>query len=212
MLPHGADAGQPRRDYDGGMARPLAAPCAAAVLAVLAAAPARAQGTLEPSGRLPPSSPGPSEQGPVPPPKTAVAVETPAAPLTRGTVLEQVSGIVREVDRKSHKFTVEVGAERVTLSMDRNTMVYTSAGLGTVLDVVPGAAIRAGRNADFVAYWVQVRPPSGKGTATAPQPPAQGTGPAGGSGAPAERGTPATPPAGTTTPSGAGAGTAGTTP
>ena len=209
MLPHGTDAGQPRRGYDERMVRPLAVLSAA--LSLLAAAPARAQGSLEPSGRLPPVSPRPGDGGtPESPPKKAVAVETPAAPLTRGAVLEQVSGIVRQVDRKDHKFTVEpAGGDRVTLSMDRNTMVYTSAGLGTVLDVVPGAVIRAGRNADFVAYWVQVRPPPGKGMLGAPQPPAQGTGPAGGSGAPAERGGPVAPPAGsTTTPSGPAGGTA----
>jgi hypothetical protein len=134
----------------------------------------------------------------------------PTRPLPRGAVLEQLSGVVREIDRKSHHLTVEApGGERVTLAMDRNTMVYTSAGLGTVLDVVPGAQIRAGRNAEFVAYWVQVRPPAGKGTATPPPTPGQGTGPAGGGAAPATEprgGTPA-PPGGTST-AGPGSGTA----
>jgi hypothetical protein len=102
-------------------------------------------------------------------------------------VLEQLSGVVREVDRKSHHITLETGTggERVTLALDRNTMVYTASGLGTVLDVVPGAQIRAGRNADFVAYWVQVRPQTGKGTAVPAPTPGQGTGPGGGGAAPA---------------------------
>jgi hypothetical protein len=121
------------------------------------------------------------------PPRKATQVETPAAPLPRGAVLEQLSGVVREVDRKTHHLTIEAsGGEPVTLAMDRNTMVYTSAGLGTVLDVVPGAHVRAGRNAEFVAYWIQVRPAAGKGTALVPPPtPGQGTGPAGGASAPA---------------------------
>ncbi len=98
-------------------------------------------------------------------------------------MLEQVSGTVREVDRERHRIALDVGGERVTLSLDRNTFVYTASGLGTVLDVVPGAQVRAGRNAEFVAYWIQVRPPAA-GNAPAPTP-GQGTGPAGGSAAPA---------------------------
>src|SRR5512146_1909675 len=126
MLPHGADARQPRPGYDGGMARPLLA-----ALALLAATPAHAQRPLEPSGRLPPvPSPGAAEPTPEDARKKAVPVEPPA-PMTRGAVLEQVSGVVREVDRKDHKIVVEAGGQRVTLAMDRNTMVYTSAGLGT---------------------------------------------------------------------------------
>jgi hypothetical protein len=101
-------------------------------------------------------------------------------------VLEQVTGTVREVDRKAHKFVVESGSESITLAMDRNTMVYTSSGLGNVLDVVPGALIRAGRNAEFVAYWVQIRPAPGRARAAPAPAPGQGTGPAGSSGQPAE--------------------------
>jgi hypothetical protein len=87
-------------------------------------------------------------------------------------VLEQVTGTVKEVDRKEHRIVVESsGGVRITLSLDRNTMVYTSSGLGTVLDVVPGAQIRAGRNADMVAYWVQLRPSAPpQGQAPAPGP------------------------------------------
>lgn len=105
--------------------------------------------------------------------------------------------MVREIDRKAQRLAVEVGAERVTLSLDRNTMVYTPSGLGTVLDVVPGAQIRAGRNAEFLAYWVQVRAPTARAE-TPPTTPAQGTGPGAGAAAPAtEAGAPASPPPGT---------------
>jgi hypothetical protein len=165
----------------GVMTRPLLA-----LLAALAALPARAQGHLEPSGRLPPvAPPAPAPPDGIPP-KAAPAKS--AAPLPRGAVLEPVSGTVRDVDRMGHRITIDTGSEHVTLSTDRNTMVYTSAGLGTVLDVVPGAQIRAGRNADFVAYWVQVRPPAGKGSGAPAPAPGQGAGPAGGAGAPADRG------------------------
>ncbi len=152
----------------------------AALLLALAAASARAQGPLGPSGRLPPVPPGPA--APPPPPKDA-PTESPALPPQRGSVLAEVSGNVREVDRKAHQIAIEADGGVVTLSLDRNTMVYTPSGLGTVLDVVPGAQVRAGRNADFLAYWVQVRQPAGKGEPSPP--PGQGTGPAGGSSSPA---------------------------
>jgi hypothetical protein len=181
MVPHGPHAAEPDRDYHAAMAR-----SPVLLLALLAAVPALAQGPLEPSGRLPPVGSTVPRDDPGKPPRKAAPVEAPAAPLPRGAVLEQLSGVVREVDRKEHQVTVETtGGERVKLAMDRNTMVYTSAGLGTVLDVTPGAQVRAGRNAEFVAYWVQVRPVTGKGTAEPSPTPGQGTGPAGGGSAPA---------------------------
>jgi hypothetical protein len=79
-------------------------------------------------------------------------------------------------------------------------MVYTPAGLGTVLDVKPGAQVRAGKNAKGVAFWIQVRADGPAAGAT----PGQGTGPGGGSGPPSEPGTglgPAAPPAGSSPPS-----------
>ncbi len=132
-------------------------------------------------GMMPPMMPTPPSASPTP--NTSSPATAPRKdgkePVERGTVLEEVSGKVAEIDRRAHKLRVETASGPVTLSLDRNTMVYTGTGLGTVLDVVPGAQIRAGRNADFLAYWVQVR--------AVPQPPAstpgQGTGPAGGSSA-----------------------------
>src|SRR5512138_1245118 len=138
-------------------------------------------------GMMPPMMPTPPAAAPAPstssaqPPRTGKDAK---APAERGTVLEEVSGKVAGIDRREHKLRVDTASGPVTLSLDRNTMVYTSTGLGTVLDVLPGAQIRAGRNADFLAYWVQVR--------AVPQPPAstpgQGTGPAGGASAPASEG------------------------
>ncbi|HEX9401674.1 MAG TPA: hypothetical protein VF912_16310 [Anaeromyxobacter sp.] len=151
----------------------------AVLLLALASASARAQGPLEPSGRLPPVPPRPVVP---PPPKDTPAEPGPSTPQ-RGTVLAEVSGKVREVDRKAHRIAIESEGAVVSLSFDRNTMIYTASGLGTVLDVVPGAQVRAGRNADLLAYWVQVRQPAGKGEPSPP--PGQGTGPAGGSSAPA---------------------------
>jgi hypothetical protein len=160
---------------------------AALALSLLAAASARAQ---VPGGMMPTAPPPSLVPMPGTPPPGATRAERaqppPKAPLPRGAVLDEVSGNVREVDRKTHTLTIESVAGPVTLSLDRNTMVYTANGLGTVLDLAPGQQIRAGRNADFLAYWVQLR----VAPKTEPSPtPAQGTGPAGGAAAPATEST-----------------------
>jgi hypothetical protein len=158
----------------------------AAVALVLAASPAVAQ--LLPPGMLGPT-PGAAGRPPGNGTSLPAASQAPdrraepapsKAAIPRGAVLEEVSGSVREVDRKTHRITVDTASGVVTLSLDRNSMVYTATGLGTVLDLAPGQQIRAGRNADFLAYWVQLR------AAVAPPPaPAPGTGPAGSGAAPA---------------------------
>jgi hypothetical protein len=95
-----------------------------------------------------------------------------------GAVLVEVVGTVTAVDRAGHVVSVDTPAGNVALSLDRSTLVYLPAGQGTVLDLVPGAHVRAGRDGKFVAYWVQIRPAAGA-PASAP-PPAQtpGAGPA----------------------------------
>jgi hypothetical protein len=182
-----------------------------ALLALLLALPcagARAQGMRgPPPDARPPGSaaePGPGEKSPAPDARADARGTT----LPRGAVLEEVSGVVLDVDRNEHRIVVESGDKRVALSFDRNTMVYTPTGLGTVLDVVPGAQVRAGRNAELLAYWVQVRAPT---RPNPPSTPGQGTGPAGGAAAPAaESAAPAAPapPGGAGETPGAGTGVA----
>ncbi len=158
-------------------------------LAIAAALGATAASAQKPPPDAPPPEPPPSPapfRDPLAPSVPRPRPSEPAAgskPLAPGAVLEEVSGTVRAVDRKAHKLSVDTAGGTVTLSFDRNTMVYTPAGLGTVLDVNPGGQIRAGRNAEHLAYWVQVRAPAGK--AEAPSTPGQGAGPAGGATAPA---------------------------
>jgi hypothetical protein len=168
---------------------------------------------------LPPGTMGPTPGGPLRPPSDGTAPRAPAspekraetakAPIPRGAVLEEVSGTVREVDRKTHRLSVDTTTGPVTLSLDRNSMVYTANGLGTVLDLAAGQQIRAGRNADFLAYWVQLRQPA------KPASPAPGTGPAGSGAAPATEPTgkgappPAPPPGGVPPSSGPVGGGAG---
>jgi len=142
---------------------------------LLALASARGIGAQTPTSAAGPDRAGlpapASDEGP------AKARESP-----RGAVLEEVSGVVAEVDRKAHRVVLEAPTGRIALTLDRNTMVYTDAGLGTVLDVMPGVRLRVGRNSSFLAYWVQVRPPEARAT-SAPEversgPPGAGTSPA----------------------------------
>ena len=147
-----------------------------ALAAALAALAASGPDRLPPRRAAEPLRPAASRRG-RPPAGRAAPLGAPRAKpaLPRGAVLEEVSGTVRELDRKAYQLEVDTPAGPVTLSLDRNTMVYTAAGLATVLDVKPGAQIRAGRNADFLAYWVQVRSPAKQ---EPPSTPGQGTGPA----------------------------------
>lgn len=117
------------------------------------------------------------------------------------TVLEEVTGTVVSVDRQTRHVELTTAKGPVSLGLDRNTLVYTQGGLGSVLDIAPGQPIRAGRNAVSVAYWVQIRP---AGNARTPSTPAQAAGPSGGAGpsTPDTTGSGATPPSGPATPAG----------
>jgi hypothetical protein len=183
------------------------------VLAIAAAAAAASAGAQTPAppeavpGARPPALPSPPAASPAPPTSSSEPLPRKQS-VERGTVLEEVSGKVADIDRRDHTLRIETTSGPVSLSLDRNTMVYTACGLGTVLDVTPGAQIRAGRNADFLAYWVQVR----AAPAAPPSTPGQGTGPAGGGSAPAGEGVGpgmGAPPAPPTTGTGPGTGASG---
>ncbi len=79
-------------------------------------------------------------------------------PLPRESILEEVVGKVASVDRPRRRITVDTQSGPVELTLDRNTLVYVARGLGTVADIAPGLPVRAGRNADNLAYWVAVKP------------------------------------------------------
>lgn len=130
-----------------------------------------------------PISTTPPPEKPAAPKDAAPKAGAPKPPLPRGAVLEDVSGTVHGVDRRAHRIEIDTASGRVELSLDRNTLVYGPHGLVTPLDVQPGALVRAGRNADFVAYWIAVRAP---GAAEPASTPGQGTGPGDGAGVPPE--------------------------
>ncbi|HEY6099508.1 MAG TPA: hypothetical protein VIW03_08765 [Anaeromyxobacter sp.] len=149
---------------------------AAVALALLAASPRPAAAEGDPaSAKPPPEAP-------------------PARPAS--TVLDEVVGTVRSVDLHAHRITIETSKGTVELSLDRNTLVYLPRGLGTVLDVAPGATLRAGRDGDFLAYWLQVRPDETP-TREAGVTPGQGSAPTRGAGPPpGEGGGAVSPPSG----------------
>lgn len=137
---------------------------AAALLAPVALAQAPAAPEEKPAAPQPPAG---DIRGTLPPPRLIAAPERPRTP---DSVLQEVVGTVRAVDRAAHRITVATAAGDVTLHLDRNTLIYGPGGLVTVLDVVPGATVRAGRDAGMKAYWVTVtaRPVAPAGPAAAP--------------------------------------------
>jgi hypothetical protein len=167
------------------MARTVLALLAAALLPAVAAGQSPAEPVAPPAARDAAGT-GPAEAAPSPAGKDATSAPAGAGgkALPRGAVLEDVSGVVRELDRRTHRLEIDTPTGRVAVTLDRNTLVYGPRGLATVLDVQPGSLVRVGRNADFLAYWVAVR------ATPAPQEPSstpgQGTGPAGGGPPPSE--------------------------
>jgi hypothetical protein len=157
----------------------------AALLAAALAFPALAQ---EPA----PAVTAPSSAAPPSPARPPEAADLGARPVQAAAVLEEITGTVTGIDRKAQRLEVATAKGPVTLQLDRNTLVYTQGSLGTVLDLAPGQAVRAGRNATSTAYWVLVRPASanappkpasGPGSAAGPRP-APIAGPAGGTASP----------------------------
>lgn len=149
----------------------LAAALLASAAVALAQAPA-APGE-KPAAPAPPATETPigDIRGTLPPPRL---IPVPEQPRTPGAVLQEVVGTVRDVDRAAHRITVATAGGDVTLRLDRNTLIYGPGGLVTVLDVVPGATVRAGRDAGMKAYWVTVtaRPAAPAGPSPAPAGPA----------------------------------------
>jgi len=94
--------------------------------------------------------PPPTAALPAPPPQEG----EPAGPATPLAVLE---GRILAVDLAGHTVALEVAGARVSLALDRNTLVYLPAGLSTVEALRPGDAVRAGRNDHGRAYWIEVR-------------------------------------------------------
>jgi hypothetical protein len=90
--------------------------------------------------------------------KPAPAVRPPGAPVAS---LPSVEGELVEVDHRAHRLRLRTTAGEVLLAFDRNTLVRTPAGAATPLHLVAGAKVRAGRDGDARAAWVEVlAPPS----------------------------------------------------
>ncbi|HUL60089.1 MAG TPA: hypothetical protein VLU43_12470 [Anaeromyxobacteraceae bacterium] len=154
------------------------------VVAALLPSPAGAQAASEPSVAAPTSAVAPAAGG-APDSRHGRGKDgkrkAEKKPLPREAALDEVAGTIRSIDWRRHRVTVETQAGPVELTVDRNTLVYVSRGLGTPLDLSPGTAIRAGRNADALAYWIAVHAPTAPPAKPAPAPgppPAPATAPA----------------------------------
>jgi len=166
-----------------------ALPLAILAAAALAAAPVRPAAAADPA---PAAAPAPAGK---PAAEKAGELDLGQKKPAPAAVLEEITGTVAAVDRQTRRIELTTAKGPVTLGLDRNTLVYTQAGLGTALDIAPGQPIRAGRNAQSVAYWVQIRPaPAAKPAA----PPAPEAAPPAAAPAPATP-APATPPAASAT-------------
>jgi hypothetical protein len=89
------------------------------------------------------------------PPKPAPAARPPGAPVAS---LPSVEGEVIDVDHRAHRLRLRTATGEVILSFDRNTLVLTAAGAATPLHLVAGARVRAGRDGELRAAWVEVKP------------------------------------------------------
>jgi hypothetical protein len=65
---------------------------------------------------------------------------------------------VIDIDHRTHRLRLRTTAGEVILSFDRNTLVLTPSGAATPLHLAAGAKVRAGRDRDQRAAWVEVRP------------------------------------------------------
>ena len=97
--------------------------------------------------------------GPLPtaaeaPTKPAPKVRPPGAPVAS---LPTVEGELLDVDHRSHRLRVRTAGGEVILTFDRNTLVLAATGAATPLHLVAGARVRAGRDGDQRAAWVEVR-------------------------------------------------------
>jgi len=132
-----------------------AGPASLAAGLVALALAATAEPPAEDVSPPPADSPGSARPG------TPPAPEKGAPP----TGLRVVEGVVEKADLEAHRVTVEVaGGSLLTLSFDRNTLVYLPTRLSTVFELRPGVRVRAGSSEDLVAYWIELLPVGQRGS------------------------------------------------
>jgi hypothetical protein len=76
------------------------------------------------------------------------------------------------------KVTLEAPEGPLVLALDRNTLVFLAARLGTVQDLAAGQAVRAGVGPKGEAFWIEVLPQGAIPEASPAPTPAATPGPA----------------------------------
>ena len=97
---------------------------------------------------------------------TPAAARPPARPPAAPTAsLPTVEGELLEVDHAAHRLRLRTAEGELLLFFDRNTLVLGPAGAATPLLLTVGARVRAGREGDTRASWVELKAPSSTPTA-----------------------------------------------
>lgn len=85
-----------------------------------------------------------------------------------------IAGKLTEVAPSGKQIVVEAADGAVRLTLDRNTMVFLEARLGTVRDLAPGTPVRASVGVAGTAFWIELRPkgvmPTDRAGESAPEP------------------------------------------
>ena len=101
--------------------------------------------------------------------------EAPTAPPADAAARPKtVSGTLSEVVPAQHRVTMAAADGPVTLSLDRNTLVFLETRQGTVQDLAAGLPARASVGPKGEAYWIELLPP-GAASPTPPPSPASTT-------------------------------------
>jgi hypothetical protein len=97
---------------------------------------------------------------------TPAAGRPPARPPTAPTAsLPTVEGEILEVDHATHRLRLRTAEGELLLFFDRNTLVLGPAGAATPLILTAGAKVRAGREGDTRASWIELKAPPSTPTA-----------------------------------------------
>jgi hypothetical protein len=100
-------------------------------------------------------------------PAAPAAVRPPARPAgAPAASLPTVEGELLEVDHGAHRLRLRTAEGELLLFFDRNTLVLGPAGAATPLALRVGARVRAGREGDTRASWVELRAPPSTPTAS----------------------------------------------
>jgi hypothetical protein len=128
----------------------------ALLLATMAATP-DAPATVAPPS--PPAAPAPVE-------KPKAAPGKPARPALPAAALPSVEGELLEADLRAHRLRIRGADGEVALTFDRNTLLLGPAGAITVLQLTPGARVKAGRDGETRASWIELKPATSTPKAT----------------------------------------------